>query len=74
MLSLLKGELRLIAKERGVRSYKRIPKDELINAINTLEPAKNSRKSVFKSKRNRVKKSLMEPSKKKILKSKMKEI
>ena len=47
MLNLLKSKLRLIAKERGVRSYKSMSKDELINAINTLKPAKNSRKGVF---------------------------
>ena len=40
-------------------------KDELINAINTSEPAKN-RKSIFKSKRKDIKKRLMKPSKKKM--------
>ena len=49
-------------------------KNELINAINTSEPAKNNRKNIFKSKRKEIKKSLMKPSKKRILKSKMKEI
>ena len=49
-------------------------KDELINAINTLNPARISRKNIFKSKRKEIKKRLMKPSKKKILKSKIKEI
>ena len=45
-------------------------KDELINAINTLKPAKNSRKNIFKLKRKEIKKSPMNPSKKKILNKK----
>ena len=49
-------------------------RNELINVINTSEPAKNNRTNIFKSKRKEIKKSLMKPSKKKILKSKMKEI
>ena len=51
-----------------------MPKNELINAINTSEPVKNNRKNIFKSKRKEIKKSLMKLSKKKILKSKIKEI
>ena len=35
-------------------------KDELINAINTSQPAKN-RKSIFKSKRKDIKKRPMKP-------------
>ena len=51
-----------------------MPKNELINAINTSEPVKNNRKNIFKSKRKEIKKSLMKLSRKKILKSKIKEI
>ena len=50
-----------------------MPKNELINAINTPEPVKNNRKNIFKSKRKEIKNSLMKLSKKKILKSKIKE-
>ena len=74
MLNLLKSELRLIAKRRSISGYKSMSKNELINAINTSEPGKNNRKNIFKSKRNKIKKSLMKLSKKKILKSKIKEI
>ena len=74
MFNLLKSELRLTAKRRSISGYKSMSKNELINAINTSEPAKNDRKNIFKSKRKGIKKSLMKPSKKKILKSKIKEI
>ena len=43
-------------------------KNELISAINTSKPAKNNKKNIFKSK------SLMKPSKKKVLRSIIKEI
>ena len=49
MLYLLESELRLIEKERGVRSYKIMSKDELINAINTSEPAKKKKKKIEKT-------------------------
>ena len=49
-------------------------KNELINKINTSEPAKNNKRNIFKSKRKEIEKSLMKPSKKKIFKSKIKEI
>ena len=74
MLNLLKSELRLIAKKGRISGYKSMSKNELIDSINTSEPAKNNRKNVFISKRKEIKKSLMKPSKKKILKSKIKEI
>ena len=74
MLNLLKSELRLIAKKRSISGYKSMSKSELINAINTSEPAKNNRENIFKSKRKEIKKSLMKPPRKKILKSKIKEI
>ena len=74
MLHLLKSELRLIARKRSISGYKSMSKNELINAINISEPAKNNRRNIFKSKRKEIKQSLMKPSKKKILKSKMKEI
>ena len=47
-------------------------KNELINAINTSEPAKSNKKNIFKSKSKEIKKSLMKPTKKKIFKSKIK--
>ena len=74
MLNLLKSELRLIAKSRGISDYKSMSKNKLINAINTSKPTKNNKKNIFKSKRKEIKKSLMKPSKKKILKSILKEI
>ena len=49
-------------------------KNELINAINSSEPAKNNRKNIFKSKRKEIQANLMKSSKKKTLKSKTKEI
>ena len=55
MLNLLKSELRLIAKERSISSYKTIPKNELINAINISKSTKNNIKNIFKSKRKDVK-------------------
>ena len=48
-------------------------KNELINAINISKPTKNN-KTIFKSKRKEIKYNLINPSKKKILKSKIKEI
>ena len=74
MLNLLKNELRLIAKKRSISGYKSMSKNELINAINISEPAKNNRKNIFKSKIKEIKKSIMKPTKKKIFKSKVKEI
>ena len=67
MLNLSKSELRLIAKERSISGYKSMSKNELINAINTSEPAKSNEKNIFESKRKEIKKSLMKPPKKKIL-------
>ena len=67
MLNLSKSELRLIAKKRSISGYKSMSKNELINAINTSEPAKSNEKNIFESKRKEIKKSLMKPSKKKIL-------
>ena len=40
MLNLLKSKLRLIAKRRSISGYKSMSKNELINSINTSEPAK----------------------------------
>ena len=74
MLNLVKSELRLIAEQTSISGYKSMSRNELINAINTSEPAKNNRKNIFKSKRKEIKRSLMKPTKKKILKSKIKEI
>ena len=74
MLNLLKSELRLIAKKGRISGYKGMTKNELIDSINTSEPAKNNRKNIFISKRKEIIKSLLKPSKKKILESKIKEI
>ena len=48
-------------------------KNELINAINISKPTKNN-KTIFKSKRKEIKYNLINPSKKKILQSKIKKI
>ena len=82
-----KSELRLIARKRGVKGYNNMPKDELIDAINLLKPAKDNKKNIlkpkregikkkntFKLKREEVKKSLTKPLKKNIFKPKRKEI
>ena len=74
MLNLLKSELRLIAKKGSISGYKSMSKIELINAINTSEPAKSNKKNIFKSKRKEIKNLLMKSSKKKVFKSKIKEI
>ena len=75
MLNLSKNELRSIAKKRGIISdYKSISKNELIRTINISKPIENNKNYIFESKRNKIKESLMKLSKKKILKSKIKEI
>ena len=87
MLNLSKSELRLIARKGGVKSYNNMPKDELIDPINLLKPAKDNKKNIFKpkredikkkntfkQKREEVKKSLIKPLKMNIFKSKRKEI
>ena len=75
MLNLSKNELRSIAKKRGIISdYKSISKNELIRTINISKPRENNKHYIFESKRNKIKESLMKLSKKKILKSKIKEI
>ena len=56
MLNLSKSELRLIARKRGVKGYNNMPKDELIDAINLLKPAKDNNKKNFKTKKRRNKK------------------
>ena len=47
MLNLSKSDLRLIARKRGVKSYNNMPKDELIDAIDLLKPAKDNKKYIF---------------------------
>ena len=87
MLNLSKSQLRLIARKRGVKSYNNMPKDGLIDAINLLKLAKDSKKNFFKQKRQQikkkntfkqkrqeVKKSLIKPLKTNIFQSKRKEI
>ena len=55
MLNPLKRQLRLIAKKkRSISGYKSMSKNELVNAINTSEPAKNNKKNIFKSKRKEI--------------------
>ena len=56
MLNLSKSELMLIVRKRGVKSYKNMAKDELIDAINLLKPAKDNKKNIFKPKREEIKK------------------
>ena len=48
MLNLLKSELRLKAKKRSISGYKSLSKNDLIDAINTSEPAKSNKKNIFK--------------------------
>ena len=87
MLNLSKSALIFIAKKRSVSVYKNMSKDELIDAINISEPAKNNKKNIFKpkkeeikkkntfkQKREEVKRSLIKPLRKNIFKSKRKEI
>ena len=47
MLNLSKSELRLTARKRRVKSYNNMSKDELIDAINLLKPAKDNKKKIF---------------------------
>ena len=47
ILNLLKSELRLITKKISISGYKSMSKNELINAINTSELAKNNTKKYF---------------------------
>ena len=50
-------------------------KNELINAVNISKPIKNNKNKIFKSrKRKEIKESLMKPSKKKMLRSIIREI
>ena len=60
MINLTKSELRSLAKKRSISGYKSMSKNELIYAISISKPIKNKKET---------KKSLMKPSKKKILKS-----
>ena len=55
MLNLSLKELRLIAKNRNINSYKNMPKDKLLRIINTNNN-KRDRKSLFKSKMKKPKK------------------
>ena len=47
MLNLSKSESRLTARKRRVKSYNNMSKDELIDAINLLKPAKDNKKKYF---------------------------
>ena len=62
MLNLLLKELKLITRNRSIHGYKSIPKDQLLSIINTSGPIKNyrkgDRKNPFKSKREKIKRSL----------------
>ena len=46
-LELSKKELRVIARERGVKNYENISKSRLIKEIKKLKPSKRSQKIVF---------------------------
>ena len=63
-LNLSKKELRLLARERGVKSYKNISKSRLIKKINKLKPSKGLKKTGFKK---YFKKMVLEKRKKELL-------
>ena len=67
-------ELKLIAKNRGIKGYKSISKDELLSIFNTSKPIKNDRKgdkkNTFKSKREEIKISIYKTTRKNLFKSK----
>ena len=56
MLNLSLKELRLIAKNRNINSYKNMLKDKLLRIINNNNNNKRDRKSLFKSKMKKPKK------------------
>ena len=53
MLNLSLKELRLIAKNRNIRSHESMPRDKLLRIINKN---KEDKKSLFKSKKKKPKK------------------
>ena len=46
MLNLSLNELKLIAKSRGIKGYKRMSEDRLLSTLNTTESAKKKLKEV----------------------------
>ena len=49
MLKLLLDELQFIAKARGIKGYKSMSKDELLNTVNASESVKeNEKSSIYK--------------------------
>ena len=64
LLDLLINEWKL----KGIKGYKRMSKDGLLSILNTAKQIKNKRKSLFKSKRNKSRKSLYKPTGKSLFK------
>ena len=77
-----KKELRVIARERGVKNYKNLSKSELIREMNKLKPAKGPKTVIFEKykgddlelKRKDIKKIFRLKKEKKILMGKKKDV